>query len=127
MPRALSTGSPTLLIRSRTSSIPTWHMGFRYTRAGDSQLPALARGWVGRWVYGTDEFQLCLASSVLTLLLSFDRLEPFQFRLVELKDYLLIRRTLFTSRRRSLGSRWHRYLAKIVMLGDDGNWTLTNS
>ena len=29
-------------------------MGFRYTRAGGSQLPEPARGWV----YGTDEFQV---------------------------------------------------------------------
>lgn len=29
-------------------------IGFRYTRAGGSQLPAPARGWV----YGTNEFQV---------------------------------------------------------------------
>lgn len=34
-------------------------IGFRYTRAGGSQLPAPARGWV----YGANEFQVCLITT----------------------------------------------------------------
>lgn len=65
------------------------NMGFRYTRAGGSQLPAPARGWV----YGQTEFQVSMRYSLLVRGANQrTTTESFQFGSLKLPDGTPIRR-----------------------------------
>jgi hypothetical protein len=74
-------------------------IGFKYTRAGGSQLPAPARGWV----HGVDEFNVRLRSIIRTQAKLTTCAESLCFRLEQLPNYTPAWRPLHPPSLRPLG------------------------